>query len=47
MAAQPVRMILTVGSTKGGVGKSTLAVQLAITWARAGRDVLLVDVDAQ
>jgi chromosome partitioning protein len=40
-------MILTVGSTKGGVGKSTLAVQLAITWARTGRDVLLVDGDAQ
>lgn len=40
-------MILTVGSTKGGVGKSTLATQLAITWARAGRDVLLVDGDKQ
>jgi chromosome partitioning protein len=40
-------MILTVGSTKGGVGKSTLAVQLAITWAKAGRDVLLVDGDRQ
>jgi chromosome partitioning protein len=40
-------MILTVGSTKGGVGKSTLALQLAITWARAGRDVLLVDGDKQ
>jgi chromosome partitioning protein len=36
-----------VGSTKGGVGKSTLAVLLAVTWARAGRDVLLVDGDAQ
>jgi chromosome partitioning protein len=40
-------MILTVGSTKGGVGKSTLATQLAITWARAGRDVLVVDGDKQ
>jgi chromosome partitioning protein len=40
-------MILTVGSTKGGVGKSTLATQLAITWARQGRDVLLVDGDKQ
>jgi chromosome partitioning protein len=40
-------MILTVGSTKGGVGKSTLAVLLAVTRARAGRDVLLVDGDAQ
>jgi chromosome partitioning protein len=43
----PAGMLLTVGSTKGGVGKSTLAVQLAITWARAGRDVLLVDGDKQ
>jgi chromosome partitioning protein len=40
-------MILTVGNTKGGTGKTTLALQLAITWARAGRDVLLVDGDAQ
>jgi chromosome partitioning protein len=40
-------MILTVGSTKGGVGKSTLALQLAITWARAPRGVLLVDGDRQ
>lgn len=40
-------MILTVGSTKGGVGKSTLAVQIAISLARAGRDVLAVDGDRQ
>jgi chromosome partitioning protein len=40
-------MILTVGNTKGGTGKTTLALQLAISWARAGRDVLLVDGDAQ
>jgi chromosome partitioning protein len=40
-------MILTVGNTKGGTGKTTLAVQLAISFARAGRDVLLVDGDTQ
>jgi chromosome partitioning protein len=40
-------MILTVGNTKGGTGKTTLAVQLAISLARAGRDVLLVDGDTQ
>lgn len=40
-------MILTVGNTKGGSGKTTLAVQLAISLARAGRDVLLVDGDTQ
>jgi len=40
-------MILTVGNTKGGVGKTTLAVQLAITRALAGRDVWLIDGDQQ
>jgi len=40
-------MILTVGNTKGGVGKTTLAVQIALSWAIAGRDVLLVDADRQ
>lgn len=40
-------MILTVGNTKGGVGKTTLAVQVALAWAMAGRDVLLVDADRQ
>ena len=40
-------MILAVGNTKGGVGKTTLAVNLAIMRAVAGRDVLLVDGDEQ
>jgi chromosome partitioning protein len=40
-------MILTVGNTKGGVGKTTLAVNLAILRAEQGRDVLLVDGDEQ
>ncbi|MDD2676821.1 MAG: AAA family ATPase [Methylacidiphilaceae bacterium] len=40
-------MILTVGNTKGGVGKTTLAVNLAIARARAGRDVWLIDGDRQ
>jgi hypothetical protein len=33
------RMILTVGHTKGGAGKTTLAVQPAIARAISGRDV--------
>lgn len=40
-------MILTVGNTKGGVGKTTLAVNLAIARALAGRDVWLIDGDRQ
>ncbi|WP_120010398.1 AAA family ATPase [Teichococcus vastitatis] len=40
-------MILVVGNTKGGVGKTTVAVNLAVLRALAGRDVLLVDGDEQ
>jgi chromosome partitioning protein len=38
-------MILIVGSTKGGVGKTTLAFNFAIALANVGRDVLLIDAD--
>jgi chromosome partitioning protein len=38
-------MILIVGSTKGGVGKTTLAFNFAIALASIGRDVLLIDAD--
>ena len=41
-------MILTVGHTQGGVGKTTLAVELAPDAAGlAGHDCLLVDADPQ
>ena len=40
-------MIVTVGNTKGGVGKTTLAVNIAIARALAGRDVWLIDGDRQ
>ena len=38
-------MIFTFGHTKGGVGKSTIALNFAIERIRAGVDVLLVDGD--
>lgn len=40
-------MILTVGNTKGGVGKTTLAVQIALARVLLGHDVWLVDGDRQ
>jgi chromosome partitioning protein len=40
-------VIITVGNTKGGVGKTTLAVNLAIARALSRRDVWLIDGDRQ
>lgn len=40
-------MILLLGGEKGGTGKSTIAVNLAVWLARKGVDVILVDTDRQ
>ena len=40
-------MIVTIGNTKGGVGKTTIAVNLAIARALSGREVWLIDGDRQ
>jgi chromosome partitioning protein len=39
--------ILTLAQRKGGAGKTTLAIHLAIGWLRAGRRVAMIDVDPQ
>ena len=40
-------MIIALTNSKGGVGKSTLAVHLAAWWQEQGANVSLVDADAQ
>ncbi len=40
-------MIITIGNTKGGVGKSTLAINVAVARADIGRSVLVIDGDRQ
>jgi chromosome partitioning protein len=43
----PKPQIITISSNKGGAGKTTTAVHLAAGLARAGHQVLLVDLDKQ
>jgi len=40
-----VKRLITIGSGKGGVGKTTVAVNLAIAMARLGRKTGLLDAD--
>jgi chromosome partitioning protein len=40
-------VILAVGGIKGGSGKTTIAVHLAVMRALSGADVLLIDADEQ
>lgn len=40
-------MILVVGAEKGGVGKSTLSINIAAVFAESGKSVILIDTDTQ
>jgi len=40
-------MIIALTNSKGGVGKSTVAVHLAVWWKKQGADVALIDADGQ
>jgi chromosome partitioning protein len=39
--------VFAIAQQKGGVGKTTLAAQLAVAWSRRGRRVALLDTDPQ
>jgi chromosome partitioning protein len=40
-------LVITIAQRKGGAGKTTLATQLAVAWARQGARVALLDIDPQ
>ena len=40
-------LVITIAQRKGGAGKTTLAAQLAVTWAQSGAQVAMLDIDPQ
>lgn len=39
--------VITIAQQKGGAGKTTLAIHLALAWAVSGRRVAIIDIDPQ
>lgn len=44
-AATTAAQVIAIASGKGGVGKTTIAVNLAMHWSQQGRRVVLIDAD--
>lgn len=39
--------VITIAQQKGGAGKTTLAIHLAVAWSQRGKRVAIVDIDPQ